>query len=97
MFIPKGRINIIPALVQAMACCRTGDKPLPEAILTQFTDANILGDELTIGYVFFRMGANFIFLLWGIIRYDTIQYYNLFPIRLSSRDIYVFRLEMQCR
>ena len=28
-----------PAFIQVMAWRRTGDKPLPEAILTQFTDA----------------------------------------------------------
>ena len=26
-FVPKGRINNIPALVQVMAWCRPGDKP----------------------------------------------------------------------
>ena len=29
----------LPALVQVMASRRTGDRPLPELILTQFTDA----------------------------------------------------------
>ena len=38
-FVPKGSINNKPALVQVMAWRRTGDKPLPEAMLTQFTDA----------------------------------------------------------
>ena len=28
-----------PALVQVMASHQTGDKPLPELMLTQFTDA----------------------------------------------------------
>ena len=32
-FIPKGAINNIPALVQMMASCRPGDKPLSEPML----------------------------------------------------------------
>ena len=32
-FIPKGSINNIPALVQIMAWCRPGDKPLSEPMM----------------------------------------------------------------
>ena len=38
-FVPKGSIDNKSALVQVMACRLTGDKPLPEPMLTQFTDA----------------------------------------------------------
>ena len=38
-FILKGPIDNKLALVQVMAWRRTGDKPLPEPMLTQFTDA----------------------------------------------------------
>ena len=42
-FVPKGPSNDIPALVQIMAWCRLGDKPLSEpmmvSLLMQFTDA----------------------------------------------------------
>ena len=38
-FVPKGTVNNKSALVQVMAWHCTGDKPLPEAMLTQFTDA----------------------------------------------------------
>ena len=38
-FVPKGPIDNESALVQVMAWRRTGDKPLPEPMLTQFTDA----------------------------------------------------------
>ena len=38
-FVPMGPIDNKPALIQAMAWRRTGDKPSLEAILTQFTDA----------------------------------------------------------
>ena len=41
-FIPMGPIGNKSALVQVMAWSRTGDKPLPEIMLTQFTDATIL-------------------------------------------------------
>ena len=37
-FVPKGPIDNNPALVKIMAWCRTGDKPLSEPMLTQFTD-----------------------------------------------------------
>ena len=40
-FIPNGPIDYKPALVQVMAWHRTGEKPLPESMLTQFTDAYI--------------------------------------------------------
>ena len=48
-FIPRRPIDNTPALVQVMAWRRTGDKPLPEPMLTQFTDAymwHYRGDEL---------------------------------------------------
>ena len=32
-FVPKGRINYIPALVLIMAWCRSGDKPLSEPMM----------------------------------------------------------------
>ena len=38
-FVPKGAIGNEPALVQVRASCQTGDKPLLEPMLTQFTDA----------------------------------------------------------
>ena len=38
-FVPKSPIDNKPALVQVMAWRRTGDKPLPEPMMTQFTDA----------------------------------------------------------
>ena len=40
-FIAKGPIVYKSALVQVMAWHRTGEKPLPESMLTQFTDAYI--------------------------------------------------------
>ena len=36
---PKGPIDSKSALVQVMAWHRTGNKPLPEPMLAQFTDA----------------------------------------------------------
>ena len=38
-FVPKGPINNIPALVQVMAWCRPGDKPLSDPMMVKFTDA----------------------------------------------------------
>ena len=38
-FVRKGPIDNRATLVQVMAGHRTGDKPLPEPMLTQFTDA----------------------------------------------------------
>ena len=38
-FVPKGPIDNKSALVQVMAWRQTGAKPLPEAVMIQFTDA----------------------------------------------------------
>ena len=38
-FVPKAPIDNISVLVQVMAWRQTGDKPLSEPMLTQFTDA----------------------------------------------------------
>ena len=38
-FVPMSPIDNKPALVQVKVWGRTGDKPLPELMLTQFTDA----------------------------------------------------------
>ena len=39
--VPKGPIDNKSALVQVMAWQRKGDKPLPEPLLTHFTDAYV--------------------------------------------------------
>ena len=39
--IPKGRIDNESALNQVMPCRLFGAKPLPEPMLTQFTDAHM--------------------------------------------------------
>ena len=38
-FVPKGLIDNKAALAQVMAWCQTGNKPLPEPMLTKFADA----------------------------------------------------------
>ena len=38
-FVHESLVDNKPASVQVMAWGRTGDKPLPEAMITQFTDA----------------------------------------------------------
>ena len=38
-FVPRSLIDNKSALVQVMAWRRTGDKPLPEPMLTHFTDS----------------------------------------------------------
>ena len=42
-FVPECPIDNKPVLVQVMARRWTGDKPLPEPVLTQFTNAYIDG------------------------------------------------------
>ena len=37
-FVPRSLIDNRPALVRVMAWRRTGDKPLPKQMATQFTD-----------------------------------------------------------
>ena len=43
-FVPKGPIYIKSPLVQVMACRLFGANPLPERMLTQFTDAYMRGE-----------------------------------------------------
>ena len=38
-FVPRSPIDNNPALIQVMAWRRIGDKPLPELMMTQFTNA----------------------------------------------------------
>ena len=38
-FVPRSPINNKSALVQVMAWHQTGNNPLPEPLMTQFTDA----------------------------------------------------------
>ena len=38
-FVPRSSINNKSALVQVMAWHQTGNNPLPEPLMTQFTDA----------------------------------------------------------
>ena len=40
-FVPKVLIDNMSALIQVMAWRRTGDKPLPEAMMTEFTDGYV--------------------------------------------------------
>ena len=61
-FVPKGPIDYKSALVQVMAWHRTGEKPLPELMLTKFTDAYIRhswgGNKIT------KSGRSF---HWGLV------------------------------
>ena len=41
-FVPEGLIDNKSALVQVMAWRQIGDKPLPEPMMTQFTDVCML-------------------------------------------------------
>ena len=41
-FVPRSPIDNNPALVEVMAWRWTGDKPLHEPMMTQFTDAYVL-------------------------------------------------------
>ena len=48
-FVPKGQVDNKSTLVQVMACRLFGAKPLPEPMLSQFSDTYVTleGDELT--------------------------------------------------
>ena len=37
-FVPKHLIDNKSSLLQVMACCQTGNKPIPEPMMTQFND-----------------------------------------------------------
>ena len=56
-FLPKGPIDNKSVLVQVMPWCWIGDKPLPEPMLIQFTDAALGGDELSNGLELDRQQA----------------------------------------
>ena len=43
-FVPNGSIDNTSASVQVVAWRRSGDKPLPEAMMTQFTDTYMRGE-----------------------------------------------------
>ena len=43
-YVSRSPIDNKPALVQVMAWRRTGDEPLSEPMLIQFTDAYMLGE-----------------------------------------------------
>ena len=45
--VPKGPTDNKSALIVVMSWCRSGDKPLPEPMLTQFTDAYMRQQGLT--------------------------------------------------
>ena len=40
-FTPEGPFDDKPAFVQAMAWCQAGDKPLPEAMMSQLLDTYV--------------------------------------------------------
>ena len=40
-FVPQSQINNIPALIQITPWHRSGDKPLSEPIMAQFTNAHM--------------------------------------------------------
>ena len=85
-FIPKGPIDYKSALVQVMAWHRTGEKPLPELMLTQFTDAYITalgGNKITkSGRSFTGVWYIFISLLHfvRIHRKYSILYFETLPV-----------------
>ena len=74
-FVPKHPIDNIPALVEIMAWCQIGDKPLSEPMLTQFTDtyAALGGDELN-GEIFIHWDSitHHILPLWHMICWSSL-------------------------
>ena len=61
MFVPKGPVDNKWALVRVMAWRRTGDKPLPEAMLTWFTDTHETNHGRVNQYDFLFPGNRVIF------------------------------------
>ena len=58
-FVFEDPIDDKSSLVQVMAQRQTGDKPLPEPMITQFTDqlnAALGNNELTVRSIFYAMG-----------------------------------------
>ena len=76
-FVPKGPIDSKSSLVQVMAWCRMGGKPLPEVTVTQFTEASLDLIELT---------------HWGRDEIDTILQ-TTFSNAFSWMKMFEFRLK----
>ena len=51
-FVPQGPINIIPALVQIMAWCRPGDKPLSETMMPRLLTHTVYPAKYAHGFCF---------------------------------------------
>ena len=89
-FIPRNPIDYKSALDQVMAWHRRGDKPLPESVLTQFTDA-YMRHWGEISYLEIRqvvcMLQNVIYIptsATSVIPYHTICTYNVDPFDIKK-------------
>ena len=70
-FVPKCPIDKKLALVQVMTGRRTGDKPLSEPMLTQFTDSNMQHKGRWVNVIGLRGGTPSI--VWGN---SSVQFQN---------------------
>ena len=74
-FVPKGQINNIPALVQIMAWCRPGDKPLFESMMVSLLMHICVTRPQWVKNMIYILPlySTFIALLWGKV---YISYYT---------------------
>ena len=74
-FVPKGPINNIPALVQIMAWCRSGDKPLSEAMMVNLpTNIFVSRPQWVVGWLIAKLWQNSLIFLWRTDRCDTVRF-----------------------
>ena len=84
-FVSKSPIDNISALVPVMAWRQTGDKPLPEPMLTQFTDAYMNSDEKNL----FIIKINGTSTAWKkLTRFDTHHCNSYWKISLYIEILY---------
>ena len=82
-FVPKCPINNIAALVQIMAWCWPGEKPLFKPMLTHLTDAYICGTRERWVKPIYSFSSNY----WELKRYWTNSWLTSEIRYLTSHDI----------
>ena len=81
MFVPKGPINNIPALVQIMAWCRPGNKPLSEPMMVSLTMHICVTPPQWVNMIWTHCGAKVVFT-----ERSTLHHYHHYSSLLKSHD-----------
>ena len=85
-FVPKGPINIIPALVQIMAWRRPGDKPLSEPMMVSLPTHICVSRPQGVKVTFQEICTGFV--LYFISLWTTIYFLVYFMMTSSNENIF---------